>query len=254
MPWQLVTARRRAVTAGVGIGLGILLTCTQPSAPARAETTATIAPSFAPDRLGAKGALTLTIDYAGELGLPAPVRRSLVKLPAGLGLDIPVLRSCSAARLRARGASGCPAHSQIGSGEALLEGDAGSQLIDESVKLWIFLGPLHGFQPTFEVLAQGYTPLEERIVLDGTVIPASAPYGEALAMEVPPIPTLPLEPDASLATLTLTVGARANRLARGANAVVVPGSCPVGGFPFATESTYADGSASSDLATATCPQ
>jgi hypothetical protein len=242
------------VTVGVGVAFALLLTCAQPSTPAQAETAATIAPSFSPDRLGAKGALTLTISYAGERGLPSPVRMSVVKLPAGLGVDIPTLRSCSAARLRTRGASGCPAQSQIGSGQALLEGDAGSQLITESVKLWIFLGPLHGFQPTFEVLGQGYTPLEERIVLGGTVIPAAAPYGEALAMEVPPFPTLPLEPDASLATLTLTVGTRAHGLARGANAVVVPGRCPVGGFPFATESTYADGSASSNLATAICPQ
>jgi hypothetical protein len=242
------------VTAAVGVALSALLACAPPSAPAQADTSATIAPSFSPDRLGARGALTLTVDYTGELGLPSPVRRSVVELPAGLGLSIPTLRSCSAARLRARGTSGCPEQSQIGSGHALLEGNAGSQLISESVRLWMFLGPLHGFQPTFVVLGQGYTPLEERVVLSGTVMPATAPYGEELAMSVPPIPTLPLEPDASLATLTLTVGTRAQRLARNANAVVVPGSCPAAGFPFATESSYADGSASSNLATATCPQ
>jgi hypothetical protein len=254
MSAQPMTSGRRAVTVGVAIALGALLACTQPSAPAQAETTATLAPSFSPDRLGAKGALTLTIDYAGELGLPAPVRSALVKFPAGLSLDIPSLRSCSAQRVRTRGAGGCPAQSQIGSGHALLEGYAGSQLITESVRLWIFIGPLQGFKPTFEVLGQGYTPLQERIVLNGTVVPATAPYGEALAMQIPPIQTLPLEPDASLTTLTLTVGTRAQRLARGANAVVVPGSCPLGGFPFATESSYADGSASSALATANCPQ
>jgi hypothetical protein len=250
-----MTARRRAVTVGVGVALSAVLACAPPNAPAQAETSATIAPSFSPDRLGARGALTLTVDYTGEFGLPSPVRTSVVKLPAGLGLDIPSLRSCSAARLlRAHGGSNCPAQSQIGSGQALLEGDAGSQLISESVRLWIFLGPLHGFQPTFLVLAEGYTPLEKRIVLSGTVMAATAPYGEELAISVPEIPTLPLEPDASVATLTLTVGTRAQHLARGANAVVVPGSCPAGGFQFATESTYADGSVSSDLATASCPQ
>jgi hypothetical protein len=250
MPERLVTVPRRAATAAA---LALACACTA-TAPARAASDATISASFSPDRLGAEGALTLTFSYTGEHGLPAPVRTSVVKLPAGLGLVIPNLRSCSAARLRAHGASGCPPQSRIGSGRALLEGEAGSQLVAESVELWIFLGPLHGFQPTFEVLGQGYTPIEERIVLSGTVIAAGAPYGEALAMGVPPIPTLPLEPDASLRKLTLTVGARADRLARGANAVVVPHSCPVGGFPFATESTYVDGSASSAIATANCPQ
>jgi hypothetical protein len=234
--------------------LGALLAGSQLSAPARAATSATTAASFSPDRLAAMGALTLTIDYTGAIGLPSPVRSSVVRLPAGLGLEIPTLRSCSAARLRAGGVRGCPAQSQIGSGHALLEGDAGSQLISESVRLWIFLGPLRGFQPTFVVLGQGYTPLEERIVLSGTVMPAAPPYGDALAMDIPPIPTLPLESDASVATLTLTVGTRAKPLAHGANTVVMPSSCPAGGFPFATESGYADGSTSSNLATVTCPQ
>jgi hypothetical protein len=242
------------MTLAAGLAFSAVLACTPPCAPALAETSATIAPSFSPDRLGARGALTLTVDYSGEFGLPSPVRTSVIELPAGLGIDIPSLRSCSATRLRTQGASGCPAQSQIGSGYALLEGDAGSQLISENVRLWVFLGPLHGFQPTFLVLAEGYTPLEERIVLSGNVKPAAAPYGEELAMSIPEIPTLPLEPDASVATLTLTVGTRAQRLTRGANAVVVPASCPAGGFPFATESSYADGSVSSDLATASCPQ
>ncbi len=250
-----MSSARRIVSVGVGVALSALCACAQPSARAQAESSsAAIAPSFTPDRLAARGALTLTIDYTGTLGLPSPVRRSVVELPAGLGLDIPVLRSCNAAQLRTRGPKGCSAQSQIGGGHALLEGDAGSQLITESVELWIFLGPLHGFQPTFEVLAQGYTPLEERIVLNGAVIPATAPYGEALALEVPPIPTLPLEPDASLTSLTLTVGTRARPLARSANAVIVPDRCPAGGFPFASESTFADGSTSSEHATAVCPQ
>jgi hypothetical protein len=127
-------------------------------------------------------------------------------------------------------------------------------LIAEDINLGVFLGPLRNFQPTFEVLGEGSTPLQERVVLSGTVIPDHAPYGEELAMSLPPIPTLPLEPEASMATLTLTVGTRAHRLPRGANTVVVPGSCPAGGFPFAAELSYADGTAGSPLATAPCPR
>ena len=64
------------------------------------ETFATITPSLSPDRLNAKGSLTFTIHYAGgEFGVPSPVRRSVLQFPAGLSLDIPELRSCSAARL-----------------------------------------------------------------------------------------------------------------------------------------------------------
>lgn len=234
--------------------LSTLVTCSLPAVAAGMTTSVTVAPVLSPDRLHAKGALTLSFHYGGgELGVPSPVRRALLKLPAGLGLDIPALRSCSPARLRARGAGGCPPQSKIGSGHALVEARAGSQLISEHVTLWIFLGPLLSFQPTFEVLGEGDTPLRKRIVLSGTVVPDHAPYGEDLLMNIPRIPTLRLEPDASIVALTLTVGASAQRPAHGANTVVVPGSCPPSGFPFAAEFTYADGSTGAASATAACP-
>ncbi|HEX7453552.1 MAG TPA: hypothetical protein VF294_14760, partial [Polyangiaceae bacterium] len=106
----------------------------------------------------------------------------------------------------------------------------------------------------FEVLGRGDTPLQKQAVLSGTAVADRAPYGEALVVDIPAIPTLPLEPDASMATLTLTIGTSARRRSHNANTVVVPGSCPVGGFPFAAEFTYADGSTGSALATAPCPR
>jgi len=232
-----------------------------PAAVAQAETTsATIAPSLFPNRLGARAALTFTIRYAGvefgvpsPLNVPSPVRRAVLHFPAGLRLDIPKLRSCTVARLRAHGASGCPARSRIGSGHALVESRTGSQTITENITLQAFLGPPQNLRPTFAILAQGYTPIEERVVLKGTVLADSAPYGEELKMSIPPIPTLPNEPDASIATFSLTVGQSKRRRARDANTVVVPSSCPIGGFPFAGEFTYADGSAGAALATTPCP-
>ncbi|MGC2374352.1 MAG: hypothetical protein WA484_10805, partial [Solirubrobacteraceae bacterium] len=89
---------------------------------AQATVTATLAPSLSPDRLGAEGALTLTIGYVGsEGGVPSPVRRATLRFPVGLGIEIPHLRSCSPARLRARGPSGCPSQSLLGHGSALAE-------------------------------------------------------------------------------------------------------------------------------------
>ena len=223
--------------------------------PAPAETFATIAPSLSPDRLGARAILTFTIGYGGgEFGVPSPVRRSVLQFPAGLTLDIPSLRSCSAAHLRVRGASGCPTQSEIGRGYALVETHTGTLTISENVSLEVFLGPLRNLEPTFEILAQGYTPLDERMVFTGSVLPDHAPYGEELVMSLPLIPTLALEPDASIATFSLTIGARSARRGRDANSVVIPSRCPAGGFPFAAEFTYADGSVGSALATTPCPR
>jgi hypothetical protein len=217
--------------------------------------TATITPSLSPRRLGAKGALVIAIHYAApESGVPSPVRRAVLRFPAGLGIEIPHLRSCSIARLRTLGASGCPAQSQLGHGHALAEARAGSQIITEGISLWLFLGPFNNsLQPSFEILAQGYTPFDERVVLTGIAIPDKPPYGEDLVISIPSIPTVPLEPDASIVTMSLTVGVSKPRNPNDANTVVMPTSCPSDGFPFAAEFTYADGSSGNSLATAPCP-
>ncbi len=255
-------AARTAVLA-LTICAGLSCACAQaaesvtiaPPSPLSPETFATITPSLAPDRLGANAALTFTIHYVGgDFGVPLPVRRSVLQFPAGLTLDVPSLHSCSAARLRSRGASGCPAQSELGRGYALVETHAGTFTNTEDVSLWVFLGPPRNLEPTFEILAQGYTPLDERMVFTGEVLPDRAPYGEELVMTIPPIPTLALEPDASIATFSLTIGADARHRSHEANTVLVPSRCPAGGWPFAAEFTYADGSVGSALATTPCPR
>jgi hypothetical protein len=108
--------------------------------PAAMPTTAAIRPSLHPDRLGARAALTFTVRFGGgELGVPSPVRRAVVHFPPGLTMHIPSLRSCTSARLRARGASGCPARSLIGVGHALADIHAGAGIESEEAKVWAFL-------------------------------------------------------------------------------------------------------------------
>jgi hypothetical protein len=151
------------------------------------------------------------------------------------------------------GARGCPAQSQLGVGRALVQAQLGSQLLGESISLWVFLGPLHDLQPTFEMLAQGYTPFDERVVLSGTVLPDNPPYGEDLVLSAPAISTLPLEPDASIVSMSLTIGSP-GRSARAPNTTVEPPRCPPDGFPFAAELTYTDGSTEDVSAATPCPR
>jgi len=236
----------------VPVALGV---CAMFASHARAETSATITPLLSPERLGARTVLSLTIQFAGpSSGVPTPVRRSILRFPAGLTLEVPHLSSCSPSRVRAHGAGACPADSALGRGHALIEADVGSQPMDENVSLSVFLGPLHNLQPAIEVIGQGYTPLDERALLGGTLLPAGGPYGEALTLLIPSIPTLPLGPDASIVTFSLEIGARAPHEVRTANALRLPAGCPAGGFPFAAEFVYADGSVGSSSTVVPCPR
>jgi hypothetical protein len=217
-------------------------------------TSASIAPSLSPDRRRARATLTLSIDYSGgEAGLPSPVRKAILGLPAGLSLNIPVLRSCNAEVLLEHGVSGCPAQSLIGTGSATALFDLGSQPVVEHVQLWAFLGPLRNLQPTFEILGEGFKPLGRAMVLAATALPAHAPYGEELSMSIPPLSTVPGQPDASITNFSLTIGIGARKRTRASATVVVPTHCPRGGLPFSAAFTYASGAQDNALAKIPCP-
>ena len=242
-------------TSAIGTAVAAAAASSLLAGPAQAQTSATIEPSFSPNLKGARAALTFTIRYAGgELGIPSPLRQAVLRFPAGLGLHIPHLRSCDMERLRDRGASGCPAQSRIGGGRALVESLPGAQPIVENVTLHAFLGPPQNLRPTFEIVAEGLTPIAASVVLRGTMRADRAPYGEQLVMSIPPISTIPSEPDASIAMFSLTVGTSTHRRGRNANTVVVPSRCPIGGFPFAADFTYADGSSGGATAMTPCPR
>jgi hypothetical protein len=250
---QVVSSARIAAAVCAALAICISPAALAGAEPAATATVAAIRPSFSPDRLGAKAAFTFTVHFTGgELGVPSPVRRAVVHFPPGLRLNIPSIRECTRARLQAKGAKGCPARSLIGVGHALADIHAGAGIESEEATVWAFLGPLQNGNPTIEILGQGYTPLDERVVITGTVLLDHAPYGEELVMSIPPIPTIPLEPDASTTSFSLTVGGARFR-AHDPNTVIVPSHCPAGGFPFAADFTYADGSRSTSTATVPCP-
>lgn len=245
---------KRASLVALALCVGLAATLA-PAPSALAHPSASISPvlRFGPHN---SGALDFTIDFTddeSETGVPSPVRRVLLRFPAGLNVEIPLLRSCDESRLRAHGPGACPPRSHIGGGHALAVVHAGSQSIAEHITLWVFLGPLHNLSPTFLVLGRGYSPFNERVVIAGSALSDSLPFGEDLAMTLPPIPTLPLEPDASIVNMSLSVGSTSPHASHTAT-VVVPHRCPAGGFPFAAAFTYADGSSGRAFATAHCPR
>jgi len=245
------------VSVGRPAAAAALVACCFSATPAAAqpETSASIHPSFLPDRLGTSTAFTLAIRFSGgEEGVPAPLNRAVVHLPAGLGIDLRGVKTCTKARLQSRGAAGCPSGSLVGRGHALLEAHTGSLTTPEEATIWAFRGPNQGGRPALEIFGQGETPLYESTISTAVLQSDSPPYGAKLAISVPPIPTLMFEPDASFVSLSLTIGGvgRSPR-AHAAGAIIVPRRCPASGFPFAANFTFADHSTASTTATVACP-
>jgi hypothetical protein len=229
--------------------------CIAPAAHALAQTSAGIQPSFQPYRLGASAALTLALGFGGGAEqVPAPLRRMVLRLPVGLGINLAGVTVCAKSRLRSGGTAGCPPGSLLGRGHALLKVHAGSQTLPEEATVSLFRGPNQGSDPTFEILGHGETPLDETTISTAVLQPDAAPYGSKLTVSVPPIPTLVYEPNASFSSLSLTIGNAGHRPgAHAAGAIALPRSCPAGGFPFAAAFTFADDSVASAGARLACP-
>jgi hypothetical protein len=176
----------------------------------------------------------------------------VVHLPAGLGTNLRGVAICPKARLQSQGPPGCPSGSLLGRGSAVIEIRPASQTLPEQVSMSAFRGPNRGNSPTLEILGQGETPLDESSLSTAVLQPDGTPYGSKLAIAIPPIPTLVLEPDASFQAFSLTIGG-ADRPHAHAGAIFAPRRCPAGGFPFAASFTFTDHSTTSASTAVACP-
>jgi hypothetical protein len=136
----------------------------------------------------------------------------------------------------------------------VIEVHAGSQAIEEEAAVWALRTPNRAGRSTFEVFGRGQTPLEQQTTSTAVISADGAPYGSKLTVSIPPIPTVVYEPDASIVSFSLTIGA-AQGESRGhpSAAVTVPRRCPAGGFPFAADFAFTDETSARATARIPCP-
>jgi len=270
---------RGAIT---GVAAVVLALATATSAGATPAVSATA--SFQPDRLGSPTSLVYSFAVSDPSGLlPTPLARVAAMLPAGSIIDTTGLATCpSLIALAARGPSACPTQSFAGFGSAQAGAVLGPDTINETATMTIFLGPSTPGHTVLDFYAEGTTPVLEELAFTGTEAPASPPFGLQFVVNIPTIPTVPGGPDASILSLTSTIGApnaayyvtkrvrttvtervngRTRKVARTVRrrvlqrvrGLVVPKRCPAGGFPFALAFTFADGSTATAPVTIPCP-
>ncbi len=272
---MLRMATTGVVSAVIGLGL---------AASAGASPTATVSAAFVPDRLGASTALVFSFGLADTSGaIPEPITQVVTMLPAGSHIDTTGLGVCrSVSALVTQGASACPSDSFVGFGSALASAALGASTLNETAPLSIFLAPSSPNHTVLEFYADATTPVAEQLAFAGTQEPASPPYGIEFVVDVPAIATVPGGPDASIVSLRSTIGAPnaqyyvtrkvrttvtrrvgghvrrvtttvTRRVLQHVQGLVVPASCPAGGFPFAMRFTFEDGTTTTVAAPIACP-
>jgi hypothetical protein len=236
------------------------------SIPAGAAPTATLSASFEPDRLGQRTTLEFGFQITGGPGRVPPALTEVdLSYPNHLGIELSGLglATCAEAALQAAGPRGCPADSIMGHGTALAEISLGGEVVDESAPLEILRAADQEGHLALLFDATGTSPLAASVVFPGVLLPAPAPYEGLLSIGLPLIPSVPGAPDVALVRLSSTLGpsrivyyeqVEGRTLAYQPPGILIPKTCPAGGFPFAAQFGFADGSHASATTVVPCPR
>ncbi len=265
-------SRRRARSAlTLAIGLTAIVATAAAATPGSASATEqiTVSPTLT-GTLGGSGILAIRSSVTSPLGgIPTPLTQLVIDVPAGASYTFASTPVCPLATITAATGSVppvCPAGSQIGSGSAAVEAALGSTTLMETAPLDIYLTSRRPVG--YEVWTSGTTPVAETLTFPGSFTPAAAPFGGTISVTVPPIPTVPGGPDASVVSLGFTVGGThtvtttttvrrgrksVKRTARTAVGLIeLPRRCP-GSLPYAATATFQDGSAPRVTGKLACP-
>jgi hypothetical protein len=150
------------------------------------------------DRHKSHGGLTLrtTFKVADDTGAkPPPLTNTTLRFPKGAALNARYFKKCSVSTLSSKGPSACPKESVVGKGTAT--GDARPILADVKAKITLFNGQSASGNPAIIVYAQ--PEISAPFAVQGEIKrQKGGPYGYVLSVDVPPIPTLPGQPNASV--------------------------------------------------------
>jgi hypothetical protein len=233
---------------------------------AQAAESARLSATLTPERLGQGTTIgfDLRIVTAGG-AIPPPLREVDLRYPqdfgiatSGLGLE-----TCSVAMIEIAGPQACPSESVMGIGSAVAEIPVGPEIVRETAPVTIFRAPDEHGQIAMVLYANGATPVDAQIPLPSLLLPATAPFGGRVHINVPLVPSLPDSPDVAVVRLTTTLGPlgityyereRGRTVAYRPRGLQLPDSCPRGGFPFAAALSFVNGSSASARTVVPCPE
>ena len=222
--------------------------------------------TLTPERLGHGTTVGFGFDIASSSNrTPSPLVGVELRYPSNLGFALSGLglATCQPATLATLGPKGCPPNSRMGFGSAVGQLTAEGSIVPEVAEVAIVRGPTQEGHLALLFYVDGSDPVRAQIVLPGLLIPASPPFGGAVSLDVPLIPSWPEGPNVALVRLRSTLGPEHltyYRDVKGRQApytpqgILLPKLCPRSGFNFAAELAFSDGSKARASATVPCPK
>jgi hypothetical protein len=241
----------------------LLACCALAAAPARAARSVRLDPSFAPERLGHGATVSFGVQLGGAESALAPLTEVAVRYPAGLQIALSGLGldTCTQQRLEAAGPRGCPADSLMGNGSAITEMFVGPSIVREQAQIAIVRGPEREGRFAMLFYVAGVQPVIVKAVFAGVLLPAPAPFGGSIQIELPVIQGLPgsdiavvrLHVELGPPQLTYYERVRGKLVAYHPRRIALPERCPRGGFPFSATLAFLDGTRAEASTKVHCP-
>jgi hypothetical protein len=263
---RAVRASRGPTAALASRGLpAALVLCLCLAGTASAQQSVALQATLTPEQLGHSTTIGFSFQIDAPAGrVPSPVSAIEVFYPVDLAFALSELglASCPLEALEASGPEGCPVNSRMGYGTALAEIPIGPSILREAASVTIFRTASENGHLALLFLAEGGNPVDADIAFTGLLLPAAAPFGGALGLDVPPIPSIPGAPDVALVQLHSTLGpehltyqerVHGRTVDYQPKGIPLPESCPRGGFRFAARFSFQDGTDSSAESTVPCP-
>jgi len=242
--------RRLQIALGALVAAAVLI----PAGAFAASETVTATPALS-GKLGGPGVLKVsaTATVPGG-GIPNPLTALVIEVPSGITYNFSKAPTCPASTVadhKGPSLPSCPAGSKIGSGSAQLMANlgAGNAPFNESSILAIYLTSRNPVRA--EVWGYGAAPVQETIPFPGTFTSAPKPYANKISVDVPPIPTVPGGPNASVVSLSFSLGDTFKVKGKTIGLFDLPKKCTT--LAYSATATFSDGAAAPVTGKVKCP-
>jgi hypothetical protein len=246
--------------------VALVVTASALAGPARAAPSVELRATLVPEQLGRGTTVGFGLRVVTRDGnVPPPLTGVELSYPGNLGVALSGLglATCDVTTLEAFGPPACPADSIMGFGTAVAEIPIGPLIAHEAAEVTIVRAPTVEARLALLFYVEGGTPVSAQLVFPGLLAPAVAPFGGAIQIEVPLVPSLPGAPDVAVVRLTATLGpehityyehVRGKTRAYNPRGILLPRRCPSSGFRFSGRFRFADGSTTTASTTVPCPR
>ncbi len=234
-------------------------------ATAQAAQSVSLDATLTPERLGQGTTIGFAFQIAAPAGqVPPPLTGLDLRYPDNLGIALSGLglATCSAEALQVSGPPGCPADSLMGYGSARAEISVGPAIVHETAGITIVRAPTEDGHLALLIHVSGLSPVLAQIAFPAFLLPSAPPFGGHLQIDIPLVPSFPESPDVAVVRLRATLGPQGityyersgNRVvAYRPKGILLPDICPRGGFPFAAEFKFQNGSHANARTAVPCP-